>query len=117
MPVMVVAGHGPKDPEFSQEFFAGAVTVVVQAKSADGTLATEVLADESGGGWTRVDRFEPGPIQEGAGGESHLSTRTHIDDRCAEATFVDGEQSRRAISHRWRPTRRTGWSRPRRSHR
>jgi hypothetical protein len=41
----------------------------------------------------------------------------HIDDWCAEAIFVDGEQSRRAISHRWRPTGVTGRPRPRRSRR
>ena len=100
MPVIVVTRLRLKDPEFFPEFFAAAVAVVEQAKSTDGNLAAEVLADENGVYRTRTGWLGRGPMRDIVGREAHLSTMAHLDDWCDEATFRDRKKSPRAISHR-----------------
>jgi hypothetical protein len=97
MPVIVVTRLRLKDPEFFDEFFAAAVAVVEQAKSTDGNLAADVLADENGVYWTRTGWIDRVPMQDFVGREPHLSTMAHIDDWCDEGTFVDWEQDGRGL--------------------
>ena len=96
MPVIVVTRLRLKDPEFFPEFFAAAVAVVEQAKSTDGNLAAEVLADENGVYRTRTGWLDRGPMRDIVGSEPH-PTMAHLDDWCDEATFVDWEQSSRGL--------------------
>jgi hypothetical protein len=85
--------------------------------STDGNLAAQVLPAENGGYWTCTGWLEHSALQDVVRRETHLDLMAPVDDGCDEATFGDGEQGRRAITHGWTPTRRTGLSRPRRSHR
>ncbi len=92
MPVIVVTRLRLRDPAAFEEFFASAVAVVEQAKSTEGNLGADVLADANNVYWTRTAWQGRGSMEAFVPREPHLSTMSRIDDWCDEATFVDWEQ-------------------------
>jgi hypothetical protein len=92
MPVVVVTRLRLKDPAYFEEFFAAAVSVVEQAKSSDGNLGADVLAEANNTYWTRTVWRERKLMSAFVGREPHLSTMGRIGEWCDEATFVDWEQ-------------------------
>jgi hypothetical protein len=93
LPVIVVTRLRWRDPAFFDEFFAAADAVGEQAKSSDGNLRADVLADANNTCWTRTSRQERGPMQAFEGTEPHLITMASLSGWCDEATFVDWVQS------------------------
>jgi heme-degrading monooxygenase HmoA len=93
MPVIVVTRLRLSDPALFDEFFASAVAVTEQAKSSDGNLGADVLADANNVFWTLTAWQARGPMQAFVGSEPHLTTMARLDDWCDEATFADWEQS------------------------
>ena len=63
-----------------------------QAKSSEGNLGADVLADANNVFWTRTAWRASGPMQAFVGSEPHLATMARLDDWCDEATFTDWEQ-------------------------
>ena len=93
MPVIVVTRLRLSDPALFDEFFASAVAVTEQARSSDGNLGADVLADANNVFWTRTAWRARGSMQAFVGSEPHLDTMARLDDWCDEATFADWEQS------------------------
>jgi heme-degrading monooxygenase HmoA len=93
MPVIVVTRLQLSDPALFDQFFASAVAVTVQAKSSDGNLGADVLADANNVFCTLTAWQARGPMQAFVGSEPHLTTMARLDDWCDEATFADWEQS------------------------
>ena len=93
MPVIVVTRLRLKDPAFFEDFFAHAVAVVEQAKSSQGNLDADVLAEANNTYWTRTAWQERGLMDAFVGSEPHLNTMGRLGDWCDEATFVDWEQA------------------------
>jgi hypothetical protein len=93
MPVIVVTRLRLKDPARFDEFFAGAVAVVQQARASEGNLGADVLAEANNTYWTRTAWRERDVMNAFVGSEPHLSTMNRVDDWCDEATFVDWEQA------------------------
>jgi hypothetical protein len=93
MPVIVVTRLRLRDPALLDEFFTAAVTVLEQAKSSDGSLGADVLADANNTWWTVTAWQERGPMRAFVGDQPHLRTMARLDDWCDEATFVDWEQA------------------------
>jgi heme-degrading monooxygenase HmoA len=97
MPVIVVTRLRLSDPALFDEFFAAAVAVMEQAKSSEGNLGADVLADANNVFWTLTAWRARGPMQAFVGSEPHLATMACLDDWCDEATFADWEQSSPAM--------------------
>jgi hypothetical protein len=93
MPIIVVTRLRLRDPALVDEFFLAAVGVLEQAKSADGNLGADVLADANNAWWTRTVWRERESMCAFVGTEPHLSTMARLDDWCDEATFADWEQA------------------------
>ena len=74
------------------DFFAAAVAVVEQARSSEGNLGADALAEANNTYWTRTVWRARDAMSAFVGHEPHLSTMGHIDEWCDEATFVDWEQ-------------------------
>jgi hypothetical protein len=106
MPVIVVTRLRLRDPAVLDDFFAAAVAALEQAKSSDGNLGADVLADANNVWWTSTAWQERGPMNAFVSREPHLSAMAGIDDWCDEATFVDWEQSSPAL-----PDWKTGYGR------
>jgi hypothetical protein len=92
MPVIVVTRLRLRDPALLDEFFAAAVTVLEQAKAAEGNLGADALADANNVWWTLTAWQGRDQMQAFVGGEPHLGTMARLDDWCDEATFADWEQ-------------------------
>jgi hypothetical protein len=93
MPVIVITRLRLKDPALFDEFFASAVAVVEQARSAAGNLGADVLAEANSTYWTRTAWQKRDLMDAFVGSEPHPHTMSRIDDWCDEATFVDWEQA------------------------
>lgn len=93
MPVIVVTRLRLRDPALLDEFFAAAVAVLEQAKSSDGNLGVDALADANNVWWTLTAWQDRGPMQAFVGSEPHRSTMPRLGDWCDEATFADWEQT------------------------
>jgi quinol monooxygenase YgiN len=93
MPVIVVTRLRLRDPGFFDDFFASAVAVVQQAQATEGNLSADVLAEANNTYWTRTAWQGRAAMDSFVGTEPHLTTMSHIDDWCDEATFVDWEQA------------------------
>jgi hypothetical protein len=91
VPVIVVTRLRLKDLAFQDEFFTAAVAVLEQAKSAEGNLGTDALADANNVWWTLTAWSERRPMHAFVGSEPHRSTMRRIDDWCDEATFAAWE--------------------------
>jgi hypothetical protein len=106
MPVIVVTRLRLSDPGLFDQFFASAVAATEQARSSDGNLGADVLADANNVFWTLTAWQARGPMQAFVGSEPHLSTMARLDDWCDEATFADWEQDSPAL-----PDWQTGYDR------
>ena len=93
MPIIVVTRLRLSDRALFDAFFAAAVAVTEQAKSSDGNLGADVLADANNVFWTRTAWQARSQMQAFVGSEPHLTTMARLDDWCDEATFADWEQS------------------------
>jgi heme-degrading monooxygenase HmoA len=93
MPVIAVTRLRLRDPGLLDEFFAAAVADVEQAKSSDGNLGSEVLADANNTYWTRTAWRDRDALRAFVGTNPHLGTMPKLDTWCDEATFVDWEQA------------------------
>jgi hypothetical protein len=93
MPVIVVTRLRLRDPAFLDDFFAAAVGALEQAKSAEGNLGADVLADANNVWWTVTSWRDRRLMNAFVGTEPHLSTMARIDGWCDEGTFADWEQA------------------------
>ncbi len=93
VPIIVVTRLRLRDPALLDEFFTAAVAALEQAKSSDGNLGADVLADANNAWWTLTAWQERGSTQAFVGTKPHLSTMTRLDDWCDEATFIEWEQA------------------------
>lgn len=106
MPVIVVTRLRLSDPALFDEFFAAAIAVTEQARSSDGNLGADVLADANNVFWALTAWHARGQMQAFVGTEPHLTTMARLDEWCDEATFADWEQSSHGL-----PDWRTGYDR------
>jgi quinol monooxygenase YgiN len=106
MPVIVVTRLRLIDPALFDEFFAAAIAVTEQAKSSDGNLGADVLADANNVFWTASAWQERGAMDAFVGSQPHLATMGHIDEWCDEGTFADWEQASSSL-----PDWQTGYDR------
>src|SRR6266581_1489960 len=79
MPIIVVTRLRLRDPALLDEFFTAAVAALEQAKSSDGNLGADVLADANNAWWTLTAWQERGSTQAFVGTKPHLSTMTRLD--------------------------------------
>jgi hypothetical protein len=93
MPIIVVTRLRLRDPAYQDAFFAGAVASLEQARSSDGNIGADVLADDNDVWWTTTAWQERESMRAFVSREPHLGTMARIDDWCDEATFADWEQS------------------------
>jgi hypothetical protein len=84
MPVIVITRLRLKDPALFDEFFASAVAVVEQARSAAGNLGADVLAEANSTYWTRTAWQKRDLMDAFVGSEPHLHTMSRIDGRGAD---------------------------------
>jgi heme-degrading monooxygenase HmoA len=91
--VIVVTRLRLRDPTLLDEFFAAAAAVLEQAKTSDGNLGADVLADANNVWWTATAWRDRSSMRAFVNTDPHLSTMARIDDWCDEATFVDWDQS------------------------
>jgi heme-degrading monooxygenase HmoA len=92
MPRLVVTRLRLRDPQFFDDFVAAAVAIVDQAKSSEGNLAAEVLAEAHNTYWTGTAWRDENAMRSFMRHEPHLSTMGRIDEWCDEATFVNWDQ-------------------------
>jgi heme-degrading monooxygenase HmoA len=93
MPFMVVTRLRLRDTSRRDEFVASAFAVVDQARSSDGHLASDVLAEANETYWTSTAWTDRQAMSHFMTSEPHLSTMSRISEWCDEATFVDWDQS------------------------
>lgn len=93
MPIIVVTRLRLRDPALTGKFFPAAVEILEQAKSADGNLGADVLADANNAWWTGTAWRDRTSMRAFVGTEPHLSTMARLNDWCDEATFADWEQA------------------------
>jgi len=92
VPLIVVTRLRLRNADQLNDFFTAAVAVLEQAKSTDGNLGGDVLADVNNAWWTVTawqDRAHMGAF---VGAQPHLGTMDHLDTWCDQAHFVDWEQ-------------------------
>jgi heme-degrading monooxygenase HmoA len=91
--VIVVTRLRLRDSTFFDEFFASAVAVVEQARSSEGNLGADVLAEANNTFWTHTAWEGRDLMNAFVGAEPHRTTMSRIDGWCDEATFVDWAQA------------------------
>ncbi len=92
MPTMVVTRLRLLDPAVLNDFLAGAVAVIEQAKASDGGMGADALAEANDTWWTISAWRDRASIDDFVRTEPHLSVMDHLDEWCDEASFVDWEQ-------------------------
>jgi len=91
MPVIVVTRLRLRDLAVFDEFFAAAVAVTELARTSEGNLGADVLAEAENTYWTRTSWRDRRSMDAFVGTEPHLTTMSRISDWCDEATFTDWE--------------------------
>ena len=92
MPLIVVTRLRLRNADQLNDFFTAAVAVAEQAKSTDGNLGGDVLADANNAWWTVTAWQDRDHMDAFVGAQPHLDTMDHLDTWCDQAHFVDWEQ-------------------------
>jgi hypothetical protein len=97
MAQIVVTRLRLRDPAVFEEFFVAAIRAFEQAKSSDGNLGADVMADANNTYWTRTAWQDDEQMRAFMMREPHLSTMARIGEWCDEATFVKWAETGTAL--------------------
>jgi hypothetical protein len=97
VPVIVVTRLRLRDASVFDEFFAGAVALLEQAKGSAGNLGTDALAEANNTWWSCSAWRDHESMRAYVETDPHASTKRRLDDWCDEATFADWEQDSEAL--------------------